>query len=326
MKLNIVYFTLLFIANINANTIKILATTSILADITKNISGEYCSVNALLPIGGDPHTYEAIPSDVQKIKSANIIIKNGMGLEGWLLKLLDNKNAETYIVDASEGINGIESPIHKNAFDPHVWMNPNLVKIQAKNIYEALVQIDNIHSRIYYKNYLNYINKLSEVDTFIKKKIALIPREKRIIITSHDAFSYFGKEYGLIPEGILGISTDADAQTSDIIRIRNLIIKHKIPSIFVESNVNPKLIQQIAGDLQLNIGEKLYADSLGDSVSTANNYINMMRYNAEAIANGLSTSIVTKNIQKNNNYAFYVILIAAMILSFIFVVKNLKTN
>lgn len=309
-----------------AEKIKILATTSILKDITKNICDTSCVVVSLLPIGADPHSYEAIPSDVYKIREADIIIKNGLGLEGWLGKLLSNKQASTVVLDASKSIEGIGNPLHENTFDPHVWMNPNLVKIQAKNIYDLLVQYDNNNAALYLNNYSKYCDELNQLDHFIRTMIAKIPTEKRVLITSHDAFSYFGAAYGIKPEGILGISTDADAQTSDIIRIRNIISKYNIPTIFVESNVNPKLIEQIAGDLQLHIGEKLYADALGDSISTANTYINMMKHNVSSIVKGLT--LTQAKPMKENNYSiwFYCILIFLMVLSFIFVVKNIKQS
>lgn len=325
-------FHCVFIFCISVSTVllgkelKIVTTTTILKDITQNIVANNSTVQSLLPPGADPHTYEAVPGDMEKIAQADIIIKNGMNLEGWLGKLLSNKSDRTIIIDASQSIEPLRSTLHANAVDPHVWMSPLNVKIQARNIFETLIIIDKANEKIYAERFKQYVQKLDELHTYILQKTRLIPEGKRILISSHDAFEYFGKQYNIEPEGILGISTDADVQTADILRVRKLIQQHAIKTIFVESSVNPKLIQQIAGDLQIRVGEQLYTDSLGDSISVANTYINMLKHNADAIVKGLSAS-ESKETRANSSFHYLLwIVIVVMISMYIYVVKNIKTK
>lgn len=306
--------------------LKIVTTTTILKDITQNLVANNSNVVSLLPPGADPHTYEAVPGDMEKIAQADIIIKNGMNLEGWLGKLLSNKSDKAIIIDASQSIEPLRSALHANAVDPHVWMSPLNVKIQARNIFETLIIIDKANEKIYAERFKQYVQKLDELHTYILEKTRLIPEGKRILISSHDAFEYFGKQYNIEPEGILGISTDADVQTADILRVRSLIQQHAIKTIFVESSVNPKLIQQIAGDLQIQVGEQLYTDSLGDSISVANTYINMLKHNADVIVKGLTAS-ESREVRANSSFHYLLwIVIVAMISMYIYVVKNIKTK
>lgn len=325
-------FHCVFIFCISVSTVllgkelKIVTTTTILKDITQNIVANNSTVQSLLPPGADPHTYEAVPGDMEKIAQADIIIKNGMNLEGWLGKLLSNKSDKAIIIDASQSIEPLRSTLHANAVDPHVWMSPLNVKIQTRNIFETLIIIDKANEKIYAERFKQYVQKLDELHAYILEKTRLIPEGKRILISSHDAFEYFGKQYNIEPEGILGISTDADVQTADILRVRSLIQQHSIKTIFVESSVNPKLIQQIAGDLQIQVGEQLYTDSLGDSISVANTYINMLKHNADAIVKGLTAS-ESKEMRANSSFHYLLwIVIVAMISMYIYVVKNIKTK
>jgi ABC-type Zn uptake system ZnuABC Zn-binding protein ZnuA len=269
--------------------IKVLATTSMIADMARNIAGDRLEVQCILPIGGDPHIYEPTPRDAQKAADADLILVNGLTLEGWMKELITNSGTKAKVVVVTEGITAITSAEHKGAADPHAWMTASNGLIYVENIYKSFTQITPTDKDFFEKNYRKYAAELSEVDTYIKNKILQIPDSQRILITSHDAFHYYGTRYGLRLESVMGTSTDADVQTSDIIRLVKIIKKSGVSSIFIESTINPKLLKQLAKDNLVVVGGNLFADSLGDEKSGADSYVKMLRHNADVISKALST-------------------------------------
>ena len=211
------------------------------------------------------------------------------------------------------------------------WM-PTMAMIYIKNIKDAFVALDPDNAEFYEKNYQNYKSKLEVLDLFIMKQIQSIPKEKRILITSHDAFQYYGRRYGIQLEAILGTSTDADVQTSDIMRINKVIRKNNVPAVFVESTINPKLLQQLAKDNDIEIGGELYADSIGDEKSPAPSYYKMLEYNTLTIVNALNGN---KNVESenpepedkkedSNNIALFVVIGVLFLGGFFLVFKKLN--
>lgn len=272
---------------LNDPRLKVVATTSIIADIAQNIIGDKMLVQTLLPIGTDPHLHEATPRDAHKVYKANLLIMNGLTLEGWLASLIKNSGTNAKIKAATEGVIPLTSPEYKNSTDPHAWMTVQNGIIYARNIAAAAIELDSSNHIFYEKNLEIYLKKLNQLETYIQKRIAEVPENQRILITSHDAFQYFGREYGFKLESVLGTSTDADAQTSDIQRIAVIIQKFGVKAVFVESTVNPKLLHQISKDYNIKIGGNLFADSLGDVASGANTYLDMLKKNIDVIIDGL---------------------------------------
>ncbi|RMF32247.1 MAG: LPXTG cell wall anchor domain-containing protein, partial [Bacteroidetes bacterium] len=178
----------------------------------------------------------------------------------------------------------------KNATDPHAWMDARNGLIYIENIKNALIELDPDNREVYEFNYGVYRQQLEDLDRYIEEQIQRIPPKQRILITSHDAFHYYGKRYGLRLESILGISTDAEAQTSDIVRLNRVIRENQVPAVFIESTVNPKLLEQIAHDNNVAIGGKLYSDSIGGPDSPAPSYYDMLKYNTDTIVEALSRS------------------------------------
>lgn len=265
----------------------VVASASMIADMATNIGGQHIDVDLIVPIGGDPHIYEPTPDDVRLVRSANLILLNGLTFEGWINELIENSGTSASTIIVTKGIDILTSQQYKNSTDPHAWMTASNGKIYAFNIKKALQELDPLHYDFYEKNYNSYAAQLEDLDQYIKQKIIEIPESKRILVTSHDAFQYYGRRYGVRLEAIMGISTEAEAQTSDIIRVNRVIKESGIPAIFVESTINPKLISQLAEDNHIKIGGKLYADSLGDKDSPADTYINMLKYNTDTIVNAL---------------------------------------
>ena len=245
--------------------INVIATASMWADMAKVIGGDMIDVSSIVPVGSDPHLYEPTPSDIGKIKSADLIL-------------------------LTKNIAPITSTEHKGATDPHAWMDVENGISYALEICKALQKIDPFHEREFQFNFDIYKKQLEELHIYIKSRFDAIPKNKKVLITSHDAFQYFGRKYGLEIFSLLGVSTDADVQTNDLIKINEIIRLRNIPAIFIESTINPKIMQGIRSENNVKIGGKLYADSIGDENSEASTYLKMMKYNTDIISNALSNS------------------------------------
>ncbi len=311
---------------------KVVATASMIWDMAKNIGGDYIDIQCIVPIGGDPHIYEPIPKDAKMVSSAQLVLKNGLTFEGWLDELIENSGTKARIVTVTDGINPIQSDaaLH-NAADPHAWMDASRAYMYIKNIKTAFSDLLPQHKEVFEKNYEDYLTQLQELDAYILQKIKSIPTDKRILITSHDAFQYYGRRYGIRLEAILGISTDAQAQTSDIKRINKVIRESNVPAAFIESTINPKLLQQLATDNNISIGGKLYADSIGDEESEASTYIDMMKYNTDTIVESLlqkkkQEKETSKEEAPVSNYWLYGLIAILFIGGFFAVVKKLNNN
>ncbi len=317
--------------SIHAAKPHVLASASIFEDMAKNIGGDLITLDKIVPVGADPHLYDPIPSDVDKVLKADLILINGLTFEGWISKLVDNSGTKAKSILITEGVKTIRSQDYENATDPHAWMTVSNAKIYAQNIYNALIAEDPENSAQYKSNLDTYQKELDELEGFIRNAVAEIPEEKRVVITSHDAFNYYGKEYGLRLEAIQGISTESEAQTSDVMRVSKVIRDLKIPSVFVESTINPKMLKQIATDNGATIGGELFADSLGEPDSEAGTYIGMMRYNTKTISAGLS-STNTKEATHNHStsgesessYLLYILIGAALLLMLLFFIIRMN--
>jgi ABC-type Zn uptake system ZnuABC Zn-binding protein ZnuA len=267
--------------------LRVVATTSMIADMARNIAGNDLEVISLLPIGSDPHLYEATPADNTVVQSAQLILKNGLHLEGWLDRLIASSNKTAPVVEVTKGITPIQDP-NMGEPDPHAWMDVTNAIIYATNIAEAFASADPAHAEGYRQRLSAYRAELEALDAYIREQMALIPAEHRVLITSHDAFHYFGRRYGLEVDATMGTSTDADVRTTDIARLSQLIESRGLPAIFVETTINRKLLDQLARDKKIRVGGSLYADSLGEPGSPGATYIGMMKHNTQVIVAALS--------------------------------------
>ncbi|MGI8892679.1 MAG: metal ABC transporter solute-binding protein, Zn/Mn family [Bacteroidia bacterium] len=305
-----------------ADELKIVTTTTFIKDLVKNIVGEKYEVISIMPVGGDPHIYDAVPQDAKLIADADIIFRNGLYLEGWLDKLIYNSGTKAKIITVTDGVETIVSTEYHGAPDPHAWMDVNNAKIYVKNIAKTLTAILPEEEKNFNANLSAYLEKLEELDRFVLEQIKLIPESKRIMITSHDAFRYYGNRYGLRVESALGTSTDADVQIKDINNLIKVIKENQLPAIFIESTINPKLLQQLSSDLGISIGGKLFADSLGDEESGADTYIKMIRQNTKTLVAGL-TGNFSEAEQKESFLVFLIIVISLFTLAFVIVAFRL---
>lgn len=295
----------------------VLATTSVLQDIAQNIAPSSCTVQTIVPRGMDPHIYEPTPSDVELVNQSDLILMNGLRLEVWIDKLIDHSGQHGKKIIVSQGIDPIENESYENAPDPHAWMDLQLGKIYAKNTKQALVKLMPKQREEIERRYREYIKKMDSLHQWARASILDIPEENRVLITSHDAFQYFGKAYGLELHSVLGLSTDADVQTGDVLKISQILQARSVPAIFVESTINPKLLQQIARDHQVSIGGELFADALSSSEGPAPSYLSLFRHNISTIKDGLtadasSTSASTTDAVKWLSYGLIFVIMTTL--------------
>lgn len=314
---------MLGLSALQAQKPRVLATTSFLADMASNIATEYADVSSIMPIGGDPHIYEPVPGDAKKITEADLILKNGLTLEGWLDEMITYSGTRARIVTVSEGIKPIKSTEYENAYDPHAWMDVHNALIYIRNIRDALQLLDPANYEAYEANYQHYKQQLEELDAYIMQAIQKIPSQQRILITSHDAFRYYGNRYGLRVVSVMGTSTDADVRMQDLNHLISVIRQYQIPAVFIESTINPKLLLQLANDLGIVIGGKLYADSLGDEDSGADTYIKMLKQNTDLIVQALSRP-PARLPEETTDYTFIWIILLLFALAFILVSVRLN--
>jgi ABC-type Mn2+/Zn2+ transport system ATPase subunit/ABC-type Zn uptake system ZnuABC Zn-binding protein ZnuA len=304
---------------------KVVCTTTIIYDITRNIAGELADVVSFLPIGGDPHIYEATPDDISRLARADLVLRNGLKLEGWLDKVIATSGTNATVVTVAEdGIKPFHSAQFHGAPDPHVWMSVPNGKIMARNIATALsTEMPEAYESISANLHL-YLRKLDSLDTYIMTRIATIPEDHRVLVTTHDAFHYFADRYGLEVESLRGISTDAEIMAADATRVRDVIIERELPAIFIETTINPKVFLQIAKDLDIKIGGSLFADSIGDLDSDAGSYIGMLRADTDAIVAGLTGQSAFASSSSNTGYWFLVGVIGVFALTFVAVAATVK--
>jgi manganese/zinc/iron transport system substrate-binding protein len=283
-------------SNTEDDKLNIVATTTMLADLSKIIGGEHVSVNGLMGPGIDPHLYQASAGDVTLMQKADVVVYNGLHLEGKMGEIFENLNGQgIFVISIEEGIDKsklLMSEDDKSVYDPHIWFDVSLWKDAARIVAAGLSQADPNHSSDYEANLENYLKELDLTDTYIRDRSSEVVEGQRVLITAHDAFNYFGKAYGFEVRGLQGISTDAEAGTADVSALASFIVERQIKAIFVESSVPPKTIEALqaavkAKGFDVAIGGELYSDSLGGEGSGAESYILTVRANIETIVDSL---------------------------------------
>ncbi len=273
------------------NKIRVVASFSILADLVKNVGGDHISMTTLVGPNANAHTYETTPNNAQALRNAHIIFINGLHLEGFIDRLITASGTKALLVEVSANIPLLEIKNkelsaqyqHGSGIDPHAWQTIPNVEIYIKNIATAFCKIDQQSCANYRKNSEAYIQKLKAAQEKLKSKIATIPKNKRIIITSHDAFGYFAQEYGFTILAPQSASIEAEATAADVAKLIKQIKTHKAAALFVENISNPRLIKQISKETGLKIGGTLYSDALSDENGPAATYLDMMEHNVKTI-------------------------------------------
>lgn len=306
----------------------VVSSASIFADMAEVISGGLVDVESIVPIGGDPHIYEPTPSNVQLVSRANLVLVNGLTFEGWVNELIENSGTVAETVTITEGIGAIASEEYANASDPHAWMTARNGMTYVRNIRDALVRLDPANKEVYEFNAGIYLQQLEDLDKEIFAQIESIPEARRVLITSHDAFRYYGRHYGIRVEAALGTSTDAQVQTADVNRLTKIIRESGVPAIFVESTINPKLIRQLATDNKVIIGGELLADSLDEPEKEGGTYIGMLTFNTNTIVAALKGQVEDAGIgmgpSGNQQSILLGVILAVMAGAFFFMVARIN--
>lgn len=284
-------------ANVEDNgKYNVIATTTLVADLVKQIGGEYVNIESLMGPGVDPHLYKASAGDVTKMQKADMVVYNGLHLEGKMADIFDElKGGDKVIIPAAEIIDKDELLgfiTVPGSYDPHVWFDVEMWTQASENVFNGLVELDSENEETYAKNHEIYKEELKELDNYIEERISELAEDKRILITAHDAFQYFGKAYGFEVKGLQGISTDAEAGTSDVRDLANFIVENQVKAIFVESSVPRKSIEALqeavkSQGFDVEIGGELYSDSTGDGGTPEETYIGTFKANIDTIIDSL---------------------------------------
>ncbi len=257
---------------------------SILGDFARNVGGERVNVTTLVGQNGDVHVYTPAPADARKIADAKLVIINGLGLEGWLPRLVQSAGSKATIVTASQGI--APRKLGSGA-DPHGWQSVANAKIYVANIRDALVAADPAGAEVYRGNAEMYLTKLDALEREVREAIGTIPPARRKVISTHDAFGYFAGAYGIEFIAPQGVSTEAEVSARDIARIITQIRATKIPAVFLENVSDSRLMRRISNETGARVGGTLYSDSLTDEKGDAPTYIDMVRHNIKALTSAL---------------------------------------
>lgn len=269
------------IARAQAGKIEVVASFSILADLVRQVGGDRVSVRSIVPANTDAHVYEPKPADIAAVGRAKLVVINGLGFEAWADRIVRATNYSGERLVASRGIRALSV---KGQTDPHAWQDVPNVKIYIANIRDALSKVDPAGAGAYASRAASYEAQLDRLDAEIKAGFARIPQANRKVVTSHDAFHYFGDAYDVVFLAPQGVSTEAQASAKDVAALIRQIKDEGIRAVFVENMTNGRVVQQIASETGVKVGGTLYADALGGAAST---YIAMMRHNARAIAGAL---------------------------------------
>lgn len=273
----------------------VVATTGMLYDAVINIAGDKVTAEAIMGPGVDPHLYKATQGDLAKFNKADLIVFNGILLEGKMSDILKKLGRQKPTVAAAESVpkEMLKSAIgYQDAYDPHIWFDVRRWKYAVKAISHSLIRLDSANKVFYEANTQNYFSRLDSLDQYVKNRISEIPEDQRILVTAHDAFVYFGDAYGMQVEGLQGISTVADFGLKDIAEIIDLIIENKIKAIFVETSVSEKSINAVVTGCRekghdVKIGGYLYSDAMGEFGTPEGTYIGMFKKNVETMVNAL---------------------------------------
>ncbi len=273
----------------------VVTTTAHIADAVKVIGGEHVRVDSLMGPGTDPHLYTASARDVDKLREADIVFYNGLFLEAQMEDILEQMSERQTVVAISANIpegDLLPSANYADEFDPHIWFDVTLWIQGVEQVRDTLMAQDPANAAAYEANAAAYLDELADLHAYVRAQAARVPEERRVLITAHDAFNYFGRAYGFEVMGLQGISTVAEAGTADVQSLADYIATHRIPALFIESSVpvrNVEAVQAAVGarGFDVRIGGQLFSDAMGDAGTPEGAYLGMVRHNIDTIVSAL---------------------------------------
>jgi zinc/manganese transport system substrate-binding protein len=259
-------------------------------DMVKQVGGDRVDVVTFVGPNGDAHVYEPTPGDIKELAASKILFINGLGLEGWMERLEKSSGFKGTVVVATKGIKPRQMvEDEKKITDPHAWQSLANGKIYAANIRDALIAADPNGEATYEANAAKFIDGMAAEDAAVKAAVAKLAPERRKIITTHDAFGYFGAAYGMEFIAPEGVSTESEASARDVAKIITQIKKEHIPAVFLENVTDSRLLDQIASETGAKVGGTLYSDALSPPDGAAGTYLDMFRHNIETLTAALSS-------------------------------------
>lgn len=273
---------------------RVLATTTVVADLVRQVAGDRVAVDTLMGPGIDPHGYKATPRDADRLARADLVVASGLHLEGKLGELLERLGRRSRVVAVADALPRDRLlEVAPGLFDPHVWFDARLWSLTAPAAAEALAGADSAGAETYRTRARDYASRLERLDAELRERVATIPTDRRVLVTAHDAFRYFGRAYGIEVVGVQGTSTESEAGIADINRLVELIVARKLPAVFVETSVSDRNVQALqegarARGQPVALGGRLYSDSLGGPGSDAETLEEALRANVETIVAGLA--------------------------------------
>ena len=283
-------------ADIAQRNIQVVATTGMVGDVVRNVGGDRLEITTLMGPGIDPHAFKASERDVISLAEADLIFYNGLHLEAKMAEVFERMQGRVRTVAIAHAIDEAEllaPPEFEGAFDPHVWFDVNLWAHTVDSVEEALIEIDPTNEDLYRSNAERYRGELEELDAYVTEQAKLVPPERRVVITAHDAFNYFGEGYGFEVRGLQGISTATEAGAADVRALADEIAQREIPAIFIETSVSTRFVTAVqeavrSRGFEVAIGGELFSDAMGDAGTPEGTYIGMVRHNIDTIVGGLT--------------------------------------
>ena len=282
-------------AEVARREVRVVATTNFIADLAREVGGRRVDVTGLMGPGVDPHLYKASAGDVRHLVGADLVLYGGLELEGKMSDAFDrlaDQRPTAAVTDAIPRDRLRAEPRYPDRYDPHVWFDPTLWRYAVDATAAALARVDPGHADHYAANARGYRREVAELDAWAERTLATVPREQRVLVTSHDAFRYFGARYGIDVVPIQGVSTATEATTADIERVAEVIAERQVKAVFVESSVPPQTIDAVLASAarrghRARIGEALFSDAAGAAGTPEGTYAGMLRHNVRALVEGL---------------------------------------
>jgi ABC-type Zn uptake system ZnuABC Zn-binding protein ZnuA len=279
-----------------AGASKVLVAETFLADIVQNVAGDRLKVDALIPLGVDPHGFEPTPRDVKKVADSSVLIVNGAGFEEFLAKLLQNAGGQRTVIEAAAGLESrkpsadeVVADEHAGAGDPHFWLDPVSVIKYVENIRDGLSAADPAGAQVYAANAQTYIAKLRDLDKWAAEQMQQVPADRRVLVTNHESLGYLADRYGLRIVGAIvpSVSSGASPSAQQLAGLADAVKRAGVKAIFLETGSNPQLANQLAREAGIKAVTSLYTHSITDAKGPAPTYIDMMKYNVKAIVDAL---------------------------------------